>query len=96
MGACCPWKREAFTYRGLCNHNALADLVKGEFDVTKPATTTTVTISQPRPKKYNCTPCGFHNNERLRHIHHLMTDKHKNMLQTMASKALAILDEMMA
>jgi rubrerythrin len=35
MGACCPWKREAFTYGGLCSHNALTEMVCGNFDLTR-------------------------------------------------------------
>lgn len=34
MGACCPWPRESFTYRGLCSHNALIEQVSGKIDLS--------------------------------------------------------------
>ena len=34
MGACCPWKREEFTYHGLCSHNAMIEMILGDFDLT--------------------------------------------------------------
>ena len=35
MGSACPWPRRAFTYHGLCSHNALLDGIKGNFDLTQ-------------------------------------------------------------
>lgn len=34
IGACCPWSRKSFPYRGLCSHNAMLETVAGNFDLT--------------------------------------------------------------
>jgi len=33
MSDCCPWDLSAFEYRGLCGHNAMLEMVSGNFDL---------------------------------------------------------------
>lgn len=34
LGICCPWPRDSFSYGGLCSHNALLEMVAGDFDLS--------------------------------------------------------------
>jgi len=34
MHICCPWPRDSFSYGGLCSHNALTEMVAGNFDLS--------------------------------------------------------------
>lgn len=34
MGGFCPWPKDAFSYRGLCSHNAMWEGVEADFDLT--------------------------------------------------------------
>lgn len=34
IGSCCLWPRDSFSYLGLCSHNALLEMVLGDFDLS--------------------------------------------------------------
>lgn len=34
MGICCPWPRDSYSYGGLCSHDALLEMVAGDFDLS--------------------------------------------------------------
>ncbi|KIV77193.1 hypothetical protein PV11_09012 [Exophiala sideris] len=52
MGACCSWNRDDFTYHGLCSHNAMIEMILGDFDLTAEQLGAIATEVKERSRKY--------------------------------------------
>lgn len=53
MGACCPWDRASFSYRGLCSHNALLETVAGDFDLSPEQLEELAAVAKERKRAYS-------------------------------------------
>lgn len=51
IGACCPWPLGVFTYNGLCSHNALRDMIRGQFNLTTEQLEALSALAKERPKE---------------------------------------------
>jgi len=62
IGDCCPWSRKLFTYRGLCTHNSLIEIVNGKFDLSAAQLETLAAEAKERKRLWDRE---YHRNQRL-------------------------------